>query len=108
MSHRTPSRKLVAALAAAGQWTDEDVVLAGTDAHGRALLISRAQALVPASLVRRWLLIKDGAGVPRLVVVREFVSGDGCLFTAKRQPANFETSAAPSSRPAAPAWQADH
>lgn len=104
MSHRTPSRKHIAGLAMAGHWMDEDTVLAGTDAHGHALLISRAQALVPASLVRSWLLIKDGNGQPRLRVVGDFVSGDGFLFTAKRRAASFQpSSAAACSQPATPA-----
>lgn len=81
MSHRMPSRKLVASLAAAGCWSADDVVLAGTDGHGRPMQIARGQAAVPSSLVRRWLLVKDAAGEPRLRVVRDFVAGDGCLFT---------------------------
>ena len=81
MSYRIPSRKAVAEFALAGSWNGEDVVVAGTDGDGHVLRISRTQASVPASLVRRWLLVRDGHGRPRLKVVRDFVSGDGYLFT---------------------------
>jgi hypothetical protein len=94
MSHRTPSRKVIAGLAVAGCWTNDDVVLAGTDALGRPMQLTRGQAAVPASLVRRWLVVRDAEGQPRLAVVRDFVSGDGCLFTAPARRANAEPAAA--------------
>lgn len=82
MSYRAPSKKSLTGMAAAGGWADDDVVLAGTDEHEAAMCLSRAQAAVPTTLVRRWLLVKDALGEPRLRVVRDFVSGDGFLFTA--------------------------
>lgn len=42
----------------------------------------RRESAVPASLVRRWLVVKDARGAPRLAVVRDFVSSDGFLFRA--------------------------
>ena len=82
MSYRVPSRKLVANLAAAGGWSDHDVVLTGTDGHGCPMRFVRRESAVPASLVRRWLVVKDARGAPRLAVVRDFVSSDGFLFRA--------------------------
>ena len=87
MSYRTVSRKLIAALAAAGDWSDEDVVVSGTDAQDRAVRISRSEAAVPATLVRRWLQVRDALREPRLKVVGAFVSADGYLFIAPARPA---------------------
>lgn len=104
MSYRTPSRKSITRLAAAGGWHDDDVVLSGTDGHDLPMRIERVQAAaVPGSLVRRWLLVKDARGGPRLKVVRDFVSGDGCLFTAVEPVARFrQPAAAPTPDVAAP------
>ena len=87
MSYRTVSRKLVATLVADGDWNDEDVVVSGTDAQDRALCISRAEAAVPATLVRRWLQVRNALREPRLKVVAAFVSADGYLFIAPARPA---------------------
>jgi hypothetical protein len=103
MSYRMPSRKMIARLAIAGCWTDDDVVLTGTDALGRPLRISRGQAAVPASLVRSWLVVRNAEGQPRLTVVGDFVSADGCLFRAPSRRASQEPgSAAGASGAAAP------
>lgn len=88
MSYRTPSRKLIATLEAAGDWKDEDVVVRGTDAHEGAVCISRAEATVPATLVRRWLQVRNALREPRLRVVGAFVSADGYLFIAPARPAS--------------------
>lgn len=87
MSHHAPSRKFIAALEASGDWSDEDVVVSGTDGHGRPVFISRSEAAVPATLVRRWLQVRDALREPRLKVVGAFVSADGYLFIARARPA---------------------
>ena len=87
MSYHAPSRKYIAALEATGNWRDEDVVVSGTDGHDRAVCISRAEAAVPATLVRRWLQVRDALREPRLRVVGAFVSADGYLFIARARPA---------------------
>lgn len=87
MSYRTVSRKLIASLAAEGDWTDEDVVVSGTDAQNGSVRISRAEAAVPATLVRRWLQVRNALREPRLKVVGAFISADGYLFIAQAQPA---------------------
>ncbi|NNU42406.1 hypothetical protein [Ramlibacter montanisoli] len=86
MSRPAPSRKYIAALEAAGDWSDQDVVVSGTDAQERAVRISRSEAAVPAALVRRWLQVRDALREPRLKVVAAFVSADGFLFIASARP----------------------
>ena len=87
MSYHARSRTFIAALEAAGDWSDEDVVVSGTDAQDRDLRISRAEAAVPATLVRRWLQVRNALREPRLKVVGAFVSADGYLFIAQARPA---------------------
>lgn len=87
MSYHARSRKFIATLEAAGDWSDEDVVVSGTDAQDRDLRISRAEAAVPATLVRRWLQVRNALREPRLKVVGAFVSADGYLFIAQAPPA---------------------
>ncbi|HEX2544814.1 MAG TPA: hypothetical protein VHL79_08045 [Ramlibacter sp.] len=83
MGDRIPSRKLAAQLAKDNDWQASDVVVAGVDKDGGAVRLTRAQAAVPASLVRRWLIVKGGNGEPLLRVVGDFISGDGVLFTVR-------------------------
>ena len=87
MSYHAASRKLIASLAAEGEWSDEDVVVSGTDARDGSIRISRAEAAVPAALVRRWLQVRNPLREPRLTVVGSFVSADGYLFIPQAQPA---------------------
>jgi hypothetical protein len=87
MSYHLPSRKVIATLQAEGAWSADDVVVRGTDARDGAMSISRAEAAVPATLVRRWLQVRNALRQPRLKVVCPFVSADGYLFIAQARPA---------------------
>jgi hypothetical protein len=85
MSYRTPSQKVIAQLAASEGWDDADVVVEGLDQSGNPMSLTRRQAAVPGSLVRRWLVVRDAQGVALLKVVRNFVSSDGFLFTVRER-----------------------
>jgi hypothetical protein len=83
VSYRTPSQKKISELATAQSWTDADVVIEGSDADGKEVRITRSAAKVPGSLVRRWLVVRDRDGMTKLRVVRDFISGDGFLFSVR-------------------------
>jgi hypothetical protein len=85
MSYRTPSQKVISQLAASEGWDDADVVVEGLDQSGNPMRLTRREAAVPGSLVRRWLVVRDAQGVALLKVVRNFVSADGFLFTVRER-----------------------
>jgi hypothetical protein len=64
-------------------WKDEDVVLAGTDATGHPMTLSRRDAAVSQTLVSAWLRVKDRDGHLRMRVVQTFTSSDGAVFSPR-------------------------
>lgn len=74
---------MAAQLARDGDWQGADIVVEGRDAAGAPMRLTRSACAVPASLVRRWLIVKGADGQLLLRVVRDFLSSDGVLFTVR-------------------------
>ena len=80
MQARKAPRWKTQLLASEGNWSDDDAVIE-IEGHDGLTRITRAQARVPDSLVRRWLSPADYRRCSASVrVLKEFITADGTLY----------------------------